>query len=130
MNRAGLAQIIRFVIVGSLAALVHVSMVVLLVQLYDFLPLVANAGGFLVSVQVSYWGHRLWTFAATDVLHREAYPKLVMLQISNFCLNELLYFILLSLQLPYLLALLIVMTVLPVFTFLASKFWIFRSSQA
>ena len=58
--------------------------------------------------------------------YREAYPKLVLLQILNFGLNELLYFILLSLHLPYQLALFIVLATLPLFTFTVSKFWIFQ----
>ena len=126
MNRAQVIQIARFLIVGGTAAAVHFSMVVLLVQAYDYVPLIANFGGFVVSFQVSYWGHRLWTFSGTEVLHREAYPRLVMVQLVNFALNESLYYLLLSLHLPYQLALLIVLAILPIFTFISSKFWVFQ----
>lgn len=126
MNKAHLLQIARFIIVGGSAAVVHFSVVVLLVQLFHYAPLIANVGGFMVSFQVSYWGHRVWTFADTVTLHREAYPKLVAVQLVNFALNESLFYFFLSLHLPYQLALLIVLAILPAFTFVSSKFWVFQ----
>lgn len=126
MNNTYIMQIARFITVGLTAACVHFSVVVMLVQLFHYAPLAANVGGFIVSFQVSYWGHRIWTFNATEVLHREAYPRLVMVQLLSFSLNESLYYYFLSQHLPYQLALLIVLTILPVFTFLTSKFWVFQ----
>lgn len=126
MNKDSIFQIAKFLTVGSVAAIIHFTVVVLLVQFYHLAPLVANVGGFLVSFQFSYWGHRAWTFAATEVLHREAYPRLVLVQCINFGLNESLYYIFLSLHLPYQLALLIVLSILPFFTFISSKFWVFE----
>ena len=127
MNKAQFTQIMRFLTVGVMAAAVHFSVVVLLVQTYGYAPLIANIGAFIVSFQVSYWGHRSWTFSETDISHREAYTKLVMVQLVNFGLNESLYFLMLSLHLPYQLALLIVLSVMPVFTFISSKYWVFQS---
>lgn len=127
MNKIYLYQIARFLMVGVTAAAVHFSVVVLLVQLFHYAPLIANVGGFVVSFQVSYWGHRLWTFHATDVLHREAYPKLVMVQVVNFSMNEYLFYFFMSQHLPYQLALLIVLAILPAFTFMMHKYWVFQS---
>lgn len=127
MNKTQLAQIAKFLTIGSLAAVVHFSVVVLLVQTFDYAPLIANVAGFVVSFQLSYWGHRLWTFSDTHVSHREAYPRLVAVQVLNFSINEALYYLFLSLGLPYPLALLIVLAILPVFTFITSKFWVFQS---
>jgi len=127
MNKEQVTQIAKFLTIGSFAAVVHFSVVVLLVQLFHYVPLIANVAGFVVSFQLSYWGHRLWTFSDTMVSHREAYPKLVVVQVVNFSVNESLYFLFLSLGLPYQLALLIVLAILPVFTFITSKFWVFQS---
>lgn len=126
MNKPPLLQMMRFVTVGVLAACVHFSIVVLLVQGFSYVPLIANIGGFLISFQVSYVGHRLWTFSDTVVEHREAYPRLVMVQIMNFALNESLYYLFLSLHLPYQLALLIVIAIMPAFTYATSKWWVFQ----
>lgn len=119
-------QLFRFGVVGLTAAGIHFSTVVLLVQYFSMAPLIANIFGFVVSFQMSYWGHRVWTFNATDVLHRAAFPKLVVVQVLNFAANEILFFLFLSLHLPYTLALIIVLTVLPIFTFVSSKLWVFR----
>lgn len=119
-------QIFRFGIVGVIAAIIHVSIVIYLVQHWLYLPLIANIFAFLVSFQASYWGHRLWTFSDSEALHTIALPKLLFVQIINFAANETLFFIFLSLNLPYPLALILVLTVLPIFTFISSKLWVFR----
>lgn len=119
------SQIFRFGIVGLLAAAIHFSIVVLLVQTINVEPLLANVFGFAIAFQASYWGHRLWTFHESVALHRIALPKLLLVQVLMFLANETLFYIFLSLQLPYPIALIIVLGVLPIFTFMASKLWVF-----
>lgn len=121
-----LAQIFRFGVVGLTAAAVHFSVVVLFVQQIKMTPLHANVIGFIVASQVSYWGHRIWTFAAFDTLHSVAYPRTLLIQVLNFAANQTLFYIFLLVRLPYPIALLIVLTILPIFTFLSNKFWVFR----
>ena len=124
VNTSLLKQIARFGIVGVTASGVHFSTVVLLVQMFQFHPLTANIFAFFISFQISYWGQRTWTFKS-ELLHRDVYPKLILVQIINFALNEFFFSVLLSLQIPYPIALLIVLSILPFFTFLSSKFWVF-----
>ena len=119
-------QLLRFGIVGVTAASVHFCVVVLLVQTLTMQPLVANIFGFVVSFQVSYWGHSMWTFSDSQVLHRAALPKLLLVQIISLAVNESMFYILLSFHLPYPVALLIVLSILPAVTFLSSKLWVFR----
>lgn len=119
-------QIFRFGMVGLIAASVHISIVVTLVQHAQLLPLVANIFAFCISFQMSYWGHRLWTFNDTEVLHRAALPKLLFIQLLNFAANESLFYVFLSLDIPYPIALIFVLTILPIFTFISSKLWVFR----
>ena len=121
-----IAQLFRFGLVGVTAAAIHFSIVVSLVQTFAYAPLVANVFAFLVSFQVGYFGHRRFTFNGTTALHSVAFPKLLTLQIFNFVANESLFYFLLSLHLPYQLALLIVLATLPLFTFVVSKFWVFN----
>lgn len=121
-----IVQICRFGIVGLTAAAMHFVTVVLLVQLVMLKPLIANIYGFVAGFQISYFGHRLWTFHQTPALHRTAVPKLFLVQILNLAANETLFYIFLLLHLPYTVALLIVLMVLPMFTFAASKWWVFN----
>ena len=120
------SQLARFGVVGLTAASVHFSIVVILVQNELFVPLAANVVAFLISFQVSYWGHRRFTFPGSVTQHREAYSKLVLLQLANLAANEGLFYFFLMMNLPYQLALLIVLGTLPIVTFTVSKFWVFR----
>lgn len=120
-------QIARFGIVGLLAAGVHFSVVIFLVQMHVFAPLSANVFGFATGFQVSYWGHRLWTFGVDRSFSHTAFPKLLLVQLLNFAANQSLFYLFLSLHVPYVIALFIVLAMLPIFTFMASKRWVFAS---
>lgn len=127
MNRFLFFQLIRFGLIGSVAAIIHFSIVIFLVELAAFKPLYANVFAFFISFQVSYSGHRLWTFRGTKTQHRVALPKLLLLQITNFIANEGLFYIFLThFNLPYPIALILVLMILPIATFTVSKIWIFR----
>lgn len=126
MNKYFFLQVCRFGIVGLTAAAIQFCVVIFLVEKFSLEPLLANIFGFILAFQMSYWGHRLWTFNDTITLHREALPKLLFVQILNFSANESLFYIFLTLHLPYPIALLCVLTILPIFTFVSSKFWVFR----
>ncbi len=120
-----ISQIFRFGVVGVIAASVHFGVVVYFVQAFAWAPLVANIGGFVVAFQLSYWGHRTWTFYDSEVQHHVAYSKLLFVQLLNLTINEILFYFFLSLHLPYTIALLIVLAILPVLTFIVSKWWVF-----
>ncbi len=121
-----LHQVFRFGVIGLTAAFIQIGVVVALVQGFNMAPLSANVVGFLIAFQMSYWGHRLWTFKAADTLHVVAIPKLLLVQLINFTANETLFYFFLTLHLPYPLALAIVLTILPIFTYFSSKLWVFR----
>lgn len=125
MNKTLSLQLLRFGIVGVCAAALHYCVVVLLVQNDIAPPLLANIVGFCGGFQISYWGHRSWTFEAIHTNHRRAMPRMMLLQSLNFIANEGLFYVLLSLAIPYPIALFIVLSVLPIFTFIASKSWVF-----
>jgi len=120
-------QIIRFGIVGTTAAAVHFGIVVSLVEIGLMQPLAANVIAFMMGFQVSYWGHRHWTFSGTKVYHRVAMMRLFVIAVSNFMVNQTLFFIFFKLVgMPYMLALVLVLAILPVVTFTLGKLWVFR----
>jgi putative flippase GtrA len=124
-----LKQIIRFGLVGSSAALVNFSIVVALVESGLLTPLVANVVAFFIAFHVSYFGHRYWTFSRTSQTHKTAMPRLLLLSISNFIINEGIFYVFLNtFKLPYPLALFFTLAVLPVITFTINKLWVFRES--
>lgn len=121
-------QLVRFGLVGLSAAATQISIVVALVESGIVKqPLLANIVGFLFAFQVSYFGHRRWTFNETLTQHRVAVPRLLIVSISAFIANESLFFVFMNtFHLPYPLALFCVLAILPIVTFTLSKLWVFR----
>jgi len=119
-------QLIRFGSVGSCAAAVNMLMVIWLVTGFNIHPLLANIFAFLIAFNISYIGHRHWSFAGTKRLHRSSIPRFLSVAVISFILNEGLFYIFLSLfHWYYIWALLLVLLIVPIFTFLCSKFWAF-----
>jgi putative flippase GtrA len=120
-------QLYRYALVGLTSAAIHFGSVVFLVQIFGFAPLSASIFAYPFSFQMSYWGHRLWTFDNTTASHLSAFPKLIMVQLVNFSVGQSLFFVFLKMNIPYPIALLIVLAILPIFTFISSRWWVFRS---
>ncbi|QEW08093.1 GtrA family protein [Nitrincola iocasae] len=122
-----LAQVSRFIGVGVTALIVHWLVVRLLVPL-GLVPLLANVFGFVVAFNVSYFGHRKLTFKAEELSHSRTLPRFATVALSSFAVNEILYALLLTFTpLRYDLALLIVLGVVAVMTYLFSRFWAFAT---
>lgn len=106
---------------------VHLLIVSLLVPLGQP-PLFANFPGFLIAFQVSYFGHRYWTFREQGQSGPSSYLKLLAVSLSSFAANEGLYAMLLHLGFGYRAGLAAVLILVSAITFLASRFWVFRSA--
>lgn len=119
-------QIMTFGVVGGLAFAVHFTTVFLLVNYFFLSPLIANIGGFCCAFSISYFGHRQFTFASRGK-HRILLPRLLLVGIGSFIVNEILYYLLLNLfHWHYLVALLINLSLLTGATFIINKYWVFR----
>ncbi|MET0377456.1 MAG: GtrA family protein [Spongiibacteraceae bacterium] len=118
-----IAQLARFGVVGVAAMCVHWLVVRLLVPA-GMAPLLANVVGFGVAFNISYFGHRNWTFAS-DSAHRATFWRFLTVALTSFALNEALYSVLLQFM-DYSLALAIVLVAVSVLTFILSKLWAFR----
>ena len=123
------SELFWFGVIGISALLVHFLLVTLLVPL-GLQPLVANVLAYLLAFQVSYWGHRLKTFEAGHLSHRQTLPRFFAVASLSFLLNEALYFLLLHFTpLDYRVALLIVLFAVAVVTFVLSRTWAFTSGK-
>lgn len=119
-------QLMRFGVVGVAAMAVHWAVVALLVPLGSE-PLLANIVAFAVAFNVSYAGHRHWTFAATNAAH-STFKRFLGVALLSFALNEALYYMLLKAGMEYRVALLVVLIAVAALTFVLSRFWAFRGS--
>ncbi|ENX33451.1 hypothetical protein F889_02111 [Acinetobacter colistiniresistens] len=82
-------QFFRFGIVGLIAACTHYLVVILLIQpQYQIALKYANLFAFLIAFWISYFGHRIFTFKATHLQHRETLKKFIVVAGLGFIFNE------------------------------------------
>lgn len=121
-----LLQMCRFGTIGVTAAIVNYLVVVLLVEIFNWQPLIANIIGFILAFQVSYWGHRLWTFSHKQH-DLQSLPKFILVAITGFICNEGMFALMLRYTAwPYTISLIVAILVAAVVTFSCSKFWVFK----
>jgi putative flippase GtrA len=119
-------QLFRFGVIGCTAALVNFIGVVLLVEYLHWQPLVANILAFLIAFNVSYLGHRFWTFSHKQHASNSVF-KFFLVAFIGFALNESLFALLLyATPLHYTAALIITIFLVAIITFIFSKLWAFK----
>jgi len=115
----------RFGIVGVLAMATHYVLVILLVT-FSITPLIANVLAFIGAFQISYWGHSSWSFSDLSASRKDSFRRFVIISVSGFLINELLFFLFLKFtNIPYQISLLIVLPFVAGLTFLFSRYWAF-----
>jgi putative flippase GtrA len=120
-------QLAIFVAVGCAAALTHLSVVALAVELTGLAPLAANVAGFGVAFFVSFGAHARWTFPISPERHAAARLRFFAVALTGFVINQGAYAGALHIfdaryYLPILAAVLLGVAVS---TFLLSKLWVF-----
>jgi len=124
-------QIAIFIAVGSAAALTHLGVVAVVVELLALRPLTANVIGFCVAFLVSFAGHARWTFPLSPERFAAARARFFAVACTGFVLNQAAYAEALNLFGPryYLPSLAVVLIGVAVSTFLLSKLWAFAQPQ-
>ena len=125
-----IGQLMRFGIIGVLAALTHYAIAITLTN-SGMLPAWANLIAFVIAFWVSYFGHRYFSFDAGDVSHQQTLPRFILVAVLGFILNESLLLLMLhftsitiALGLPFI----IILTA--VFTFILSRQFAFDTSNS
>ena len=122
----GHRRVAAFVLVGCVAAAVHWSVVVALVEGFAWPPLLANIGGWLVAFGASFGGHALLTFADQRAPAWRAARRFFVVSAAGFVLNQGAYASLLRHGgLSYRVALAAVLLGVAVVTYAASRHWAF-----
>lgn len=112
----------RFGGVGMLATIVHLGAAALAFFLWpDISPFVANLVAFLLAFQVSYYGHRRFTFRKDGSALR-----FFALALGGFALNNgVLAFLLGLTSLDGFITIVIATFTVPLLVYLAARFWAF-----
>ncbi|MDH3666688.1 MAG: GtrA family protein [Paracoccaceae bacterium] len=119
-------QISSFGVVGLIATAVHVVVGLGLHDGIGLAPLVANFFGFCAALCVSFFGQTRFTFPAATA-NLTAFIRFASVALSGLALNQLIVWVMTSLLgQPYWLALIIILSTVPVVTFMLLKFWALR----
>lgn len=125
--RKPIAQLLRFGIVGVAATIVHMSVAFALHYLLNLSPLLSNFFAFLVAWCVSYAGQFSWTFKNSSAGHKQSAPKFFAVSVLSLILNQIIIWVTAEyFQIPFYLAVIFVVTSVPLVTFFLSKYWVFR----
>jgi putative flippase GtrA len=120
-------RLIYFLVIGASAALVHILTVLCLVTYLQLRPLVANIFAFLLAFNISYLGHKFLTFSRLADEKQLSLPHFFLVASSAGIINESLYFLLLHFtNFNYLVALILVLGMVSVYSYLLSRFWACR----
>lgn len=119
---------LRFAVVGGLAAGLHWLIVVAAVRA-GLAPLWANPLGWLGAFGLSWAGHQHWTFADAHAPARRSLPRFAAVSFGGFVVNEAAYALLLHASgLRYDVALAAVLAGVAGLTWLASRRWAFMGT--
>lgn len=120
-------RLIYYVGIGGIAALVHLTIVYLLVSYVHFPALLANIFAFFTAFNVSYFGHKYLTFSRLQDQKTLQLAHFFMVASSAGAVNEGLYFLVLRFTaLNYLLALFLVLILVSVYSFILARYWACR----
>ena len=88
MPKSHTQSISWFTIIGALAALTHYIVAVGFEHSAFLTVAHANIAGFIAAFPVSYFGHRKFSFAGHDSIHRHALPRFLAVAILGFLANQ------------------------------------------
>ena len=117
-----------FALVGVTATLVHVATALLAKSVLGASPMMANFAGYSLAVLVSFAGNARLTFDGT--LTTGPFVRFLAVSLAGLGANQAIVWLLANrLGWPFAAALAVVVVVVPVFTFVLSKLWVFRAAR-
>jgi putative flippase GtrA len=130
MHIATLRQFLRFGVIGVAATLTHIAAALVMIERLGIDIMAANAFAFCIAFPVSYFGNHAWTFRANGG-HGMHVPRFLATSLGGLALNQAIVFVATRhFGLHYLTAILIVVALVPLLTFVASKLWAFAGARA
>lgn len=121
-----MAIAIRYLIGGAAATMAHISILMLLVELFNIDPSISTSIGFCIAVVVNYNFQYHWTFVSTDP-HSRIFPRYVIVTFVMLGVNLTIFLMLTRFgRLPYIYAQLIATALVMVCNFAINRQYTFR----
>ena len=126
MQRWAIGQLVRFGVVGVAATFVHVTALVVLVELLDAHPSPANMAAFASAVAVSYLGNYHWTYKSRAG-HVTSFARFTAVALLAAAFNYGIFALLVDAwEIHYLIAVFVVVGTVPILSFAIQRSWVFR----
>ena len=118
------ASVPRFAIVGVCSTLIHVSAATGLIEIADWHPSVANAIAFIVANIFSYMANTHWSFDAKPGLG--SWSRFLTISFFAWLLTIFISWIVAEAGGPYLLGIMLVVTFIPVLSYIGHRYFTYR----
>lgn len=123
-----MGMMLRFAISGGFATATHVLVFITLVEWLSVRPVAAAGAAFIFALFVSYGMNYHWTFSVSGP-HRVMLPRFVLVAVLGLLLNlGITYAVVDMAGYWYGYALLLVVLLVPLVTFVISKLWVFKAN--
>jgi putative flippase GtrA len=125
----------RYIVVGLLGTVAHLSTLWLLVEQLKVAPIPASVAGFMTALGLSYWINAHWTFGSPTPTeqsssHRRAFTRYTIVSIAGLCLNTLIMYVLTHVfGFWYMTGQLIAALVVPLHNFALNFYWTFNQRR-
>jgi putative flippase GtrA len=119
------ARIVRFGIVGTLAAVLYAAVTTSIVELRIANPIVATIVGHFCAAVVSYFGHLRFSFAVNPD-HQIFLWRFLVVAAAAFAMNiGVSWLFTMTLGLPYFVAVVTVAVLVPITNYVCNRYWVF-----
>ena len=130
-NRKLILQVIRFAIVGVIAAIVDVGVLVTLKEVFHVDVLLSSAVSFCVSVIVNYLLSMTFVFKSKKQSKIKEFIIFVFLSVGGLCLNQLVLWIGMKYtSIYYLIVKFLAMVIVPIYNFITRKIFLESKENA
>lgn len=122
-------QFIRFGLVGIIATLCHMGTLVILVEVFACMPLLASTIGFILAVIVSYILNYRFTFMV-EGNHVLFFSRYLIVCLSGLAINtSIMYITVIILKWWYIIGQISTLTIVPITNFTLNKLWAFNNKE-
>lgn len=124
-------QGLRFGVVGAVSTITHVGVFILCIEAFGTQPILANIPAFVVALVVGFTGHFSWTFpkstnASSAHARLRALVRFAAVAGIGLALNATVVFSIVNVWgLPYLYAVALMVTLVPILLFFLNRHWAF-----
>lgn len=116
----------RYGIVGAIGTLIDFSVLVILVELFEVSPIIANVPAFLLAVVNNYALNKSWTFKFKGTAHVKQFSKFLLVSCVGLLINILFMPVLLSIGFWYIVAKCIIILLVLIWNFTLNSIWTFK----